>query len=211
MKNKLYVFFCFCVIGITALISGCTSEVELKLKEDGKVDVQFKGSAGPAFTKMIQSATGNSQVIFETGEIKLELEKSGFTNVKVTSNKSDLMVSMTEPAAKTFLSKSGLVQTNKKAIKAEVNRNNLANFYNTADDQIVMVLDLLLAPVFNDEEMTTNEYLETLASFYGAGISKEIAESVVKVTVCSPDGKKDSKNIPLATLLCLNETIEIGF
>lgn len=211
MKNRLYVFFCFCVIGFTALISGCTSEVNLELKEDGKVEVQFKGSAGAAFTKMIQSATGSSDVIFETDEIKMELEKSGFTKVKVSSNKSDLMVSMTEPVARTFLSKSGLVQVQKKSIKAVIDRKNLSNFYNAADDQIVMVLDLLLAPVFNDEEMDVSEYLDTLASFYGAGISKEIAESVVKITVSSPDGKKDSKTIPLATLLCLTEAIQVGF
>lgn len=58
-------------------------------------------------------------------------------------------------------------------------------------------MDLLLAPVFNDEEMTVEEYLEVIAAFYGDSVAEELKTSKVKVT-----SKGWSKNYSLPEILC---------
>lgn len=189
--------------------AGCTADVKLELKQNGDVDVRFQGSAGAAFTKMIQASTGTGVEIYDTKEIEKELSKSGFSKVKVTSNKADITVSMTENTAKSFLFTSGILTKTTTDLSTQINPKTLAAFYTTADEQIAMILDLLLAPVFNDETMSEEEYLETLASFYGDGIASELKESVVKLTLVNAQGKKATQTIPLTKLLCLAESISL--
>lgn len=211
-KNKL--FFSVLILSCLACFTGCTADVKLELKKDGNVQVSFKGGAGQAFTKMIQAATGISGAesgfeIYDTKEIAMELSKAGFSNVQVNSNKADITVSMTENTGKSFLFTSGILKKSESELSTELNPKNLADFYASADEQLAMILDLLLAPVFNDETMSENEYLETLASFYGEGIAKELKESTIKITLVNANGKKVNQSIPLVKLLCLAESISL--
>lgn len=212
-SQKIKVIFSVLILSCLVL-TGCTADVKLELKKDGNVQVSFKGGAGQAFTKMIQAATGTGGTgadleIYDTKEIAKELSKSGFSNVQVNSNKADISVSMTENTGKSFLFSSGILKKTEGELSTELNPKNLAAFYSTADDQIVMILDLLLAPVFNDEEMSENEYLEILASFYGEGIAKELKESTIKITLVNANGKKVNQTVPLVKLLCLAESISL--
>lgn len=212
--QKIKVVFSILILFCLSVFSGCTADVKLELKKDGNVQVSFKGGAGQAFTKMIQAATGTGGPgadleIYDTNEIAMELAKSGFSNVQVNSNKADITVSMTENTGKSFLFTSGILKKTKEELSTELTPKSLSAFYSTADEQIVMILDLLLAPVFNDETMTQEEYLEILASFYGEGIAKELKESTIKITLVNVNGKKVNQTIPLAKLLCLDETISL--
>ena len=67
-----------------------------------------------------------------------------------------------------------------------------------------MILDLFLAPVFNDEEMSEEEYLEMVGAFYGEGTATEVSQSFVKINLISKDGSKETLNLPLTQLFCGN-------
>lgn len=187
----------------------CTTEVTIKENSDGIIDISFSGAAGQAFAKMISSASDSQSdsVIFETDQIKYELLKSGFANVDVKSKTgSDLQISMQEKTKNTFLYKSGLFSGNDK-LKITLSPKELTEFYNLADEQIILFLDLLLAPIFNDEVMTQEEYLETIASFYGENASKEISESNIKINLINKNNQTKTFSFPIAQLLTLQETI----
>lgn len=201
MKKHLFAKLFLGLILIGAL-TGCTAEAQVEFKENGSAEITFKGSAGEAFTKMVQSATGNTEIVFEDDQITMELTRSGFTDVNVTSNKSDLTVRACDPKCSTFMFTSGLFVKKSDGIRSDITRTTLSSFYSLADEQIVMLLDLLLAPVFNDEQMTSEEYLETLASFYGQPIADELKTSSLKLTIIN-NGKKSTQNIPLVDILCL--------
>ena len=85
----------------------------------------------------------------------------------------------------------------------------LLDFYNSSDEEIVSFLDLLLAPVFNDEVLSETEYIETIAAFYGQAAADELAESSFNVTLVTPDGKTSSHVIPMVKLLTLDETLTL--
>ena len=195
--------------------AGCTSEITLELKKDGSVDVEFSGVAGPAFATMINSVSGMSgngaaagSVIFDTKEIEYEMSSNGFSQVKASSKKgSDLTVTMTDKNGKSALFTSGVVSVKDGKLNASLSPQSLVKFYKAADSQTVMFLDMLLAPIFNDEVMTQEEYLEVLASFYGDEIADEMKNSSFRITLKNPDGTKTIQNIGFTKLLTLNEVI----
>jgi len=190
------------VVLVSILFAGCNTEIKVKLNKDNSVDVKFSAGAGEAFTKMLMSSTGNNGAIDEQ-QVTYELVKAGFDNVKViVSGKSDVKISLTDTKCTSYLFTSGILSVDKGALCLKLNRNTLKDYYDSADEQTVTVLDLFLAPVFNDEEMTEEEYLEMVSTFYGENASKEIRNSIIKIEFENSNGEVSNFRIPLAQLLC---------
>ena len=203
------------MVALFVLCASCTSEITLELKKDGSVQIEFSGAAEKALAALLNSASGiteteNAQqtVIFDTKEIEYEMGTNGFSNVKaVSKNGPDLTVSMTDKNGKSALFTSGVVTIKNGKLNATLSPQNLVKFYNSADSQTVQFLDMLLSPVFNDEKISQEEYLEVLASFYGEDIAEEIKASKFKITLKNPDGTQTVQSIPFVKLLTLDEII----
>ena len=216
MKNTLFrnLKLIFAAAALFVLFASCTSEITLELKKDGSVEVEFSGTAGNAFATLIKSAGGMSEtadsgsVIFDTKEIEYEMGTNGFSNIKAVSKKgTDLTVSMTDKNRKSALFTSGVVSIENGKLSASLSPQNLVKFYKSADSQTVMFLDMLLAPVFNDEKMSQEEYSEVLEAFYGEEIAKEMKDSRFRITLKNPDGTQTVQTVPFIKLLTLDEII----
>ena len=192
------------LIFVSLLSISCTTEVTLTVKADDSVDIRFNGGAGEAFTKMISSAAGlGGDALIDVNAVSFELAKAGFSDVKVNQKDGGaVQISMCDKKQTSYVFSSEIVKLQKGNLKAAVTRKSLEDFYNSADEQTRMILDLFLAPVFNDEYMSEAEYLEMVGSFYGEGAAKEVSESFVKVNLISKDGTKETLNYPLSQLLC---------
>lgn len=203
------------VLAGAVLFTGCTSEISLELKKDGSVAVDFDGVAGDAFASLINAATGgdpsasSQNLVFKTDEIEYEMTQNGFSNVKaVSKNGRGLSVSMTDKNGKSALFSSGVVSTKNGKLSIVLDRTKLVSFYNQADSQTAMFLDMLLAPVFNDEKMSEEEYLDTIAAFYGQEIADEIGAADFRITLKNTDGTQSIQKIRITKLLTLDETIK---
>ena len=203
------------VLAAAVLFTGCTSEISLELKKDGSVTVDFNGVAGDAFASLINAATGgdpsasSQNLVFKTDEIEYEMSQNGFSNVNaVSKNGRGLSVSMTDKNGKSALFSSGVVTTRNKKLEIILDRTKLVSFYNQADSQTAMFLDMLLAPVFNDEKMSEEEYLDTIAAFYGQEIADEIGAADFRITLKNADGTQSIHTIKITKLLTLDETIK---
>ncbi len=195
-------FFCFLIL-FSGIFTSCSVDLTLALQKDGSVNITFAGGSGQAFTKMILSATGGEEQFLDTKEIDYELSKNGFTNVKSESKKTgEIRIFMTDAKQSSYIFKSGIALVEGNQLKLNITKKSLVDFYNSADEQTRMVLDLFLAPVFNDEEMTEAEYLETLGTFYGKEAAKEVADSFVNITLIDEDGKSQKQKIPFSRLMC---------
>ena len=205
-----YAVFLFAAIICSGVFTGCTSEIKVELKKDGAVNVSFNGTAGQAFTALINSAAGTegSNVLFDTKEIQSEMTASGFENVKaVSKNGRDLSLTMTDSKRKSAMFTSGAISVKDSKLSGVLDAKSLLDFYKSADSQTTMFLDMLLAPVFNDEKMSEEEYLETIAAFYGQEIADEISAANFRITLKNADGSEAVRNIKLTKLLTLDETI----
>jgi len=207
--NKLKTIFG--TVLLTLLLASCNVNVVIQQNKNGSVDVKLDASAGEAFTKMILAATGGTtENFFDTKEIQYELAKSGFSKVNVQTKKgTDIDVNLTDTNKSSYLFTSGILSEDKSGLKMNLNAKALKNFYDMADEQTQMVLDLLVAPVFNGEETTQSEYLETVEAFYGEGAAKEIKSSIVNLTIINADGKQTTRRIPLVDLVTLSEEIKL--
>lgn len=192
------------ILLILTLFVSCTTEVTLTVKADDSVDIQFDGSAGEAFIKMMNSAAGTEgSFLIDEDSVSYELAKAGFSAVKVKQNNGGaVQIAMSDKKQSSYIFTSGIVITEKGKLKAAITRKSLEDFYNSADEQTRMTLDLFLAPVFNNENMGEEEYLEMLASFYGDATAKEVSESVVKINLISKDGSKQTLTYPLTQVFC---------
>ena len=195
----------FAAAAVLVLCASCTSEITLELKKDGSVDVEFSGSAGNAFAAMLGAS---DSVIFDTKEIEYEMGSHGFSKVKAVSKKgTDLTVSMTDKNGKSALFTSGVVSIKDGKLCATLSPQSLIKFYNAADSQTVQFLDMLLAPIFNDEKMSQEEYLEVIEAFYGEEIAQEMKASKFRITLKNPDGSQTVQSVPFVKLLTLDEVL----
>lgn len=195
----IFILFSLCFIS-------CTTEVTLAVQPDNSVTIKFDGGAGEAFTKMISSAAGmgsESENLIDTDVVSYELAKAGFSDVKINQKKGGAVsITMSDKKQTSYIFTSGIAKCEKGKLSAVITRKSLEDFYDSADEQTRMILDLFLAPVFNDEEMTEAEYIEMVSSFYGAGAAKEVGSSFVKINLISKDGKKESLSYPFTQVFC---------
>lgn len=207
MKKILFVLSVFCVLFFT----GCDSSVKLTLNSDNSVDLNCDASIGTAFTSIYTLLTQDtSPVFFDAKSITKELTTDGFTNVNsISKTGTDINVKAKAPYGKTTLFTSGLIKTENKKIKLLLSPKQLQALYKKADEQTKNFLDLLMAPVFTDEELSEEEYLDLVSSMYGIKIQEEIANCVLKLEINNADGTKATKKLPLITLLTLNKEIEL--
>ena len=198
------------LVFISLFLVSCTTEVTLSVQKDDSVDIHFEGGAGEAFTKMISSATGvgmnaDGAALVDTEAVSYELAKAGFSSVKVEQKTGGLvLIDMSDKKCSSYIFSSGIIKSEKGKLSAGITRKSLEDFYNSADEQTRMTLDLFLAPVFNNETMSEEEYLEMLGSFYGDGAADEVSKSIVKINLVSKDGSKQTLKYPLSHLLCGN-------
>ena len=207
-RNKFGITLSLLIISI--FLVSCTTEVTLSVQKDDSVEIHFEGGAGEAFTKMISSAAGvgmnsDGSNVVDTEAVSYELAKAGFSNVKVEQKAGGLvLINMSDKKSSSYIFTSGIIKSEKGKLSAAITRKSLEDFYNSADEQTRMTLDLFLAPVFNNETMSEAEYLEMLGSFYGNGAADEVSKSVVKINLISKDGSKQTLKYPLSQILCGN-------
>lgn len=189
-----------CIAVISFFMVSCTAEITLTNSSKG-CDIAFNAAAEKGFEKLIKSMGSENQAFIDTVQITEELNKAGFKSVKVSQKTAaDVSVGMLAENIDNFLFKSGIVASENKLYKTDFSKETLQAFYNTADSSIIQVLDLLLAPVFNDEEMSVEEYLEVIASFYGDAVAEELSASKVKVVSKGASVKSVTYSLP--EILC---------
>ena len=223
-KNRFFkfLFFTFSFL-ICCCFSSCKVFLSLTQKQNGDVNVEFSGIPEEAFINTIKSflatdseSTTNKNLIIDTAQIKSFLINSGFTNVEVSNQiGANVDIKMTIPKDKTFIFDSKLVFSNNSESNSsfgiELSPATLQTFYANADEQIISILDILISPAFYGEEISEEEYIETIASLYGNDVAAEMNKSEIYITLKNKSGKTLKKSLPLKTLLTLKQSVKIGW
>lgn len=200
------------MISSVLLFFSCYAEITFEAEKDSCVKISYTGDFSGEFLQFMMSQNGEisdlEQKDFENSELdnqalKESLENSGFENVQIVSGKlKKLIFKMEDKSKKSALFMTNLLKMQNGSISVDFSYENLKKFYDNADEQLQSDLDLLLAPVFNDERMSETEYLETVAAFYGDKMADELAESFIKLIIINADGKKQVQKISIPKLLC---------
>lgn len=194
------------------LFFSCSAEIVFEVKKDGNVKISYDGDLNGDFLQFLINQNGKNSELdlenIENTELDVEvltesLKNSGFENVQILSGKlKNILITMEDKSQKSVLFYSKLLKMQNGSLSVDFSYENLRNFYENADEQLQSDLDLLLAPVFNDEKMTETEYLETIATFYGEKMASELAESFISLIVINIDGKQQVQKISIPKILC---------
>lgn len=194
------------------LFFSCSAEIVFEVKKDGNVKISYDGDLSGDFFQFLINQNGKNTELdlgnIENTELDVEvltesLKNSGFENVQILSGKlKNILITMEDKSQKSVLFYSKLLKMQNGSLSVDFSYENLRNFYENADEQLQSDLDLLLAPVFNDEKMTETEYLEIIATFYGEKMASELAESFISLIVINIDGKQQVQKISIPKILC---------
>ena len=194
------------------LFFSCSAEIVFEVKKDGNVKISYDGDLSGDFLQFLINQNGKNTELdlgnIENAELDVEvltesLKNSGFENVQILSGKlKNILITMEDKSQKSVLFYSKLLKMQNGSLSLDFSYENLRNFYENANEQLQSDLDLLLAPVFNDEKMTETEYLETIATFYGEKMASELAESFISLIVVNIDGKQQVQKISIPKILC---------
>lgn len=194
------------------LFFSCSAEIVFEVKKDGNVKISYDGDLSGDFLQFLINQNGKNTELdlenIENTELDVEvltesLKNSGFENVQILSGKlKNILITMEDKSQKSVLFHSKLLKMQNGSLSVDFSYENLRSFYENADEQLQSDLDLLLAPVFNDEKMTETEYLEIIATFYGEKMASELAESFISLIVINIDGKQQVQKISIPKILC---------
>ena len=194
------------------LFFSCSAEIVFEVTKDGNVKISYDGDLSGDFLQFLINQNDKNAELdlenIENTELDVEvliesLKNSGFENVQILSGKlKNILITMEDKSQKSVLFYSKLLKMQNGSLSVDFSYENLLNFYENADEQLQSDLDLLLAPVFNDEKMTETEYLETIATFYGEKMASELAESFISLIVINIDGKQQVQKISIPKILC---------
>ena len=191
------------------LLCSCKTELKISVLPSGKIAVEYCAVPGKAFSETILAISGeeiysDEPIVFNANQIKTSVDQTGLEEVDVSGVKnSTLDIKGIIPSDKTdIFSKSGIIKygTTAKDVEIVISVENLQKFYELCPEQFQNYIDLFMSPAFTGEEMTTEEYVDLVASVYGQELADEVLTSKLKITLQNND-KKVIKEISLLDIL----------
>lgn len=190
------------------LLCSCKTELKISVLPSGKIAVEYYAVPGKSFSETILAISGeevfsDEPIVFNANEIKTSVVQTGLEEIDVSGVKnSTLDIKGIIPSDKSdIFSKSGIIKYGTKANDVEIviSAKTLQKFYEFCPEQFQTYIDLFMSPSFTGEEMTTEEYVDLVASVYGQELADEVLTSKLHITL----QKNDSKVVKEISLLDL--------
>lgn len=185
----------FLILILFSLIS-CQSKISFTLQKNGSVKIEYESNFDEKLKEMIFDNSSDYLL-----DIKNGLEQNLFSDVQVEITKTKIHIEATDENCSSFFFTSSLLKKEQNKLFLNLNKENLIKFYHYSDEQIKSILDLFVASIFNDENMSVNEYIEMLSTFYGKQIAKEIENTTILLTT-KDNSSSSEKLVSLPKVLC---------
>ncbi|MCR5605770.1 MAG: hypothetical protein K6F69_03020 [Treponema sp.] len=208
MKVKLSIL----LLLLITFFSGCTQHLTIIQNNDASVDIKVNYNPGKNIENLISSFTNSTQ-LFDEKEVKDALAATNAKDITVnTFGTADIESNFSYKNNKAFLSnfnKLFTIQDNK--IKMTISKGALKQLVKILPKDSNTYLDILMAPVFTDEDMNENEYISLIAATFGKSFSEEMQTSTFDLTIISKNGKQQNVAIPLSQFLTLESELTYVF
>lgn len=191
---------------VLTAFTGCGTKIAIAQKADGNSTIEMNLELGKVFEKVLDESTaalneidGNQKPnFFYAGEIKKSLVNAGLKNVIVSSTeRTKLNVA--------FTGKFEFIEGGTDSMNLRLNPESVKNFASSLGAEFNSIMDLFMAPVITGEDLSMEDYMETLAAIYGKELSEDLAKSTIQLTLENSSGKRKNFSIPLVQFLMLKE------
>ena len=211
-KNLLVALFCSVILFLTS----CKSQIKITFSKNA-CTVKYSTKLGKALFDTFYAFAGEteSEKIFDTEQFKQIFSEGGLKNVSAESKVIDEISIQGDIDGNNgdFISGASIIKSsnNGKNVEIEFTRNNLLKMYDNMPSIMRSYIDLFMAPVFTEEEMSNEEYLELISSVYGQILADEIKTSTVDFIVVLSDGKTKQFSLELIDLINIKTDIKKNF
>ena len=211
-KNLLVALFCSVILFLTS----CKSQIKITFSKNA-CTVKYSTKLGKALFDTFYAFAGEteSERIFDTEQFKQIFSEGGLKNVSAESKVIDeiSIQGIIDGNNGDFISGSSIIKSsnNGKNVEIEFSRNNLLKMYDNMPSIMRSYIDLFMAPVFTEEEVSNEEYLELISSVYGQILADEIKTSTVDFIVVLSDGKTKQFSLELIDLINIKTDIKKNF
>ena len=211
-KNLLVALFCSVILFLTS----CKSQIKITFSKNA-CTVKYSTKLGKALFDTFYAFAGEteSERIFDTEQFKQIFSEGGRKNVSAESKGIDEISIQGDIDGNNgdFISGASIIKSsnNGKNVEIEFSRNNLLKMYDNMPSIMRSYIDLFMAPVFTEEEMSNEEYLELISSVYGQILADEIKTSTVDFIVVLSDGKTKQFSLELIDLINIKTDIKKNF
>lgn len=211
-KNLLVALFCSVILFLTS----CKSQIKITFSKNA-CTVRYSTKLGKALFDTFYAFAGEteSEKIFDTEQFKQIFSEGGLKNVSAESKVIDEISIQGDIDGNNgdFISGASIIKSsnNGKNVEIEFSRNNLLKMYDNMPSIMRSYIDLFMAPVFTEEEMSNEEYLELISSVYGQILADEIKTSTVDFIVVLSDGKTKQFSLELIDLINIKTDIKKNF
>ena len=211
-KNLLVALFCSVILFLTS----CKSQIKITFSKNA-CTVKYSTKLGKALFDTFYAFAGEteSERIFDTEQFKQIFSEGGLKNVSAESKGIDEISIQGDIDGNNgdFISGASIIKSsnNGKNVEIEFSRNNLLKMYDNMPSIMRSYIDLFMAPVFTEEEMSNEEYLELISSVYGQILADEIKTSTVDFIVVLSDGKTKQFSLELIDLINIKTDIKKNF
>ncbi len=233
MKKKIiYALTMMLVLLCTIATISCTPKAEVFVQSSGNVVVtidiassEVLDSIAASFTNFSEEEKKENASIFETEQIKKELEKQGLKVLYVKSNSLAGIQAKFKVFKKHMQGENSFVKTDMKKglLSLSIGPKNIQEFVNMLSEEDREMLDMLMAPVFTGQDLSEAEYIDVIKGSFGPTLTNELRRSKMKISVKCPKkvrsieikpfgkGTKQREKafieIPLIRILCVKEPI----
>lgn len=211
-KNLLVALFCSVILFLTS----CKSQIKITFSKNA-CTVKYSTKLGKALFDTFYAFAGEteSERIFDTEQFKQIFSEGGLKNVSAESKVIDEISIQGDIDGNNgdFISGASIIKSsnNGKNVEIEFSKNNLLKMYDSMPSIMRSYIDLFMAPVFTEEEMSNEEYLELISSVYGQILADEIKTSTVDFIVVLSDGKTKQFSLELIDLINIKTDIKKNF
>lgn len=208
-KKLLVVLFS----AIALFFTSCKSQIKITVSKNS-CTVKYSTKLGKALFDTFYAFAGEteSEKIFDTDQFKEIFSEGGLKNVSAESKAIDEISIQgdTDNQNADFIAGSSIIKSSNdgKNVEIDFSKSNLLAMYDKMPSIMRSYIDLFMAPVFTEEEMTDDEYLELISSVYGQILADEIKDSTIDFTVVAADGKTKKFTLKLIDLINIKADIK---
>ena len=227
-----YIKIIMFVLIVGLALTACAPKADVFVQASGDVVVTLDIQTGKTIDALLENAAqfteeekAKSPSIFNTEEIKQQLESKGIKVLNMTTNSIAGINAKIKIMNKDMDSESSFVKTDMKAglLSLSIGPDNIKEFVNLLSEDDREYIELLMAPAITGEPIGTAEYEELIKAAYGERLASDLKKSKFHVSITCPkkiksikitpfghsskDGNKGTVDIPLSELLCVRDPI----
>ena len=173
----------------TLLFSACSTSVALVANQNNSGEVALQTKLSPSVMSVVSALSGanSTETLFDKDQIVTSLKKTGYTvsgvrfpakNTLTINTKTEKLTNLL-PNSKDFVSlkKDGKIND----MLINLSPANIKKAVALMPEDTVLYLDLLFAPIFTGEVLSSEEYTELIAMAYGDNVANDLKKSIVTI------------------------------